>query len=74
MTIKNQQNLRITLMAARLYVAFIVLVFIAILVISVARDKSIVDVLPGALLVLAAVVSIIPTGLDAAKKLKAQAD
>ncbi|MEM8488380.1 MAG: hypothetical protein AAF564_22720 [Bacteroidota bacterium] len=71
MTIKD---LRITLIAARIYVAFIALTFIAILVITVVRDKSIVDALPGALLVLAVVISIIPTGIDAAKKLKSQAD
>lgn len=74
MTIKNQKNLRMTVMSARIYVAFIVLAFISVLVITVANDRSIIDVLPAALLLLAAVISIIPTGLDAAKKLKAQTD
>ncbi len=74
MTIKNQQNLRITVMAARIYVVFIVMAFIAILVITLARDRSILDALPSALLLLATVISIIPAGIDAAKKLKTQVD
>ena len=74
MAIKNQQNLRVTVKAACLYVAFIVLAFIAIIVVTLARDRSIMDVLPSALLLLAAMVSIIPAGIDASIKLKAQAD
>lgn len=72
MTIKNQQNLRITVVAARIYVSFIVLAFIAILLVAFVRDGSIMDVLLSALLVLAAVGSIIPAWEEASKKLKTQ--
>lgn len=74
MAVNNQQHLRFTLMAARIFVAFIVLAFVAMLVVTLAKDESILEVLPAALLFLAAVVSIIPAGMDAANKLKAQAN